>query len=390
MPADPRSPFPGRGAPVPPEGPRVAVRVPPLFDAHVHLRGGDLLRSVARFTARDCRAAVVMPNLPAIETAGALVQYREAILAATEPVRPGFLPLMTLKLTDATTVRTVREAWAVGAAAAKVYPVGATTGSSRTGVTSLRRLAPVLAEMQDRGLVLCVHAEDPEAPALDREARYLPHVLWAAETFPGLRIVVEHISTREAVDFVRSLGRNVAATITAHHLVSTLDDLLGSGLRPHHFCYPVVKEAADRRALVAAATGGKIGEDMKFFLGSDSAPHLVGDKECACCAAGVWSAPVIYPILASVFLDGSGYEGQPCPGVGKTDALAWFAAGAGAAFYNVEGPGPDWEADGSGLLTLAWRLAGHPPEPEVPGLVPFDYTPAVRWRVVSRPGVAAP
>jgi dihydroorotase len=256
-----------------------------------------------------------------------------------------------------TTPATIRDAAAAGVVAAKLYPEGVTTNSG-DGVRDVLALGEVFAAMSDAGLVLCLHGESPDAFCLDREERFLAEVLpGLARSFPDLRIVLEHVSTAAAVDWVRRHdGGNVAATVTVHHLLLTLDDVVGGLLAPHHFCKPVAKRPDDRAAIVAAAVGG----DPRFFLGTDSAPHPRAAKESAHGCAGVFTAPVALPLLATVF------ESQ-----GALGALEGFCSAHGAAFYGLP-PNPGTVR----LVREAWDVPA-----EIDGIVPFRAGATLPWRV---------
>jgi dihydroorotase len=265
-------------------------------DMHVHLRQGDMLRNVLRHTALQCERALVMPNtIPPILSAADVAAYRKSILAALGE-DTGFTPLMTFKVAPQTAVSEIRALKAEGAIAGKLYPEGVTT-NSEGGVTDFSALYPVYAAMQDEGLVLCLHGEMPGVFSLDRESKFLATLQIIARDFPKLKIVLEHATTAEAVACVLDLPDNVAASLTVHHLYLTLDDVIGDKLNPHVFCKPIAKRPEDRDALVKAALSG----NPKFFLGSDSAPHMIEAKECACGAAGVYTAPVLVPALCELF-----------------------------------------------------------------------------------------
>lgn len=301
-----------------------AITVPRFFDAHVHFRDGDMLRGVAPATARVCSRALVMPNVPAVLDASDALAYRRRILSATKE-HPDFEPLMTVKLTHHTVPRTIELAAEAGVIAAKVYPEGATTGS-HDGVRDFRALAPVYSAMQDAGMVLCVHGEEPTAFVLDREVMYLHHIAWTLREFPRLKIVLEHITTGRSVVFVRHSPDRLGATITTHHLDLTLDDVIGNGIRPHNFCYPVAKSLPDRDRLQRAVKG-EFGP--RFFLGSDSAPHLKAHKESACGCAGIYTAPVLASVLTGHFLGRD-------PTTEAVERLIDFSSRNGERFYGLE------------------------------------------------------
>lgn len=291
-------------------------------DFHLHLRQDGDLDCLVSITSRVFARALAMPNLrPPVLTAADAQSYRHQILRSA--VRYGdrrFEPLMTIQLVDATTPEIVAEASEAGVVAGKLYPAGVTT-NSRNGVADIETLYPVFAEMEARGMVACVHGEMPGVYCLDREKAYLTPLIRLAKAFPKLKIVLEHVSTEVGVRTVKELlPETVAATITAHHLLLTLDDVVGDGLQPHHFCKPLPKRPEDRAALIEAATGGS----PKFFFGSDSAPHVKGAKERADGCAGVFSAPVALPTLAEVF------EGRDA-----LHRLEAFVSMHGADFYGL-------------------------------------------------------
>jgi dihydroorotase len=335
-------------------------------DWHLHLRDGAALESVVAFTARQFARAIVMPNLkPPVATVAAARAYRERILAALVRAAPraGFTPLMTLYLTDNTSGDEIARAKASGFVhAVKYYPAGATTNSD-AGVTRLERAFPALAAMERHGVPLLVHGEvtDPEVDVFDRERVFIDTVLAAiAHRFPALRIVFEHITTREAAQYVEAAGPNVGATITAHHLLYNRNAIFRGGLRPHFYCLPVLKRELHRAALVRAATGGS----PKFFLGTDSAPHPRGEKESACGCAGCFTAHAALELYAEAF-----------DRAGALDRLEAFASFNGPAFHGLERNRSRvtlvreaWEAPGElafgdatlvplrGGEKLAWRL----------------------------------
>ncbi len=290
-------------------------------DWHLHLRDGAMLQGVLP-ASRDFARAIVMPNLvPPVATAADARAYRGRILAAL-PAGQDFDPLMTLYLTEETDPDDVAAAAAEGIiTAVKLYPAGATTNSAR-GVRSVRAVMPVLERMAEIGLPLCVHGEvtDAEVDIFDREAAFLDRVLAPLKgELPELRVVLEHVTTADGVQFVRD-AHGVAGTLTVHHLILNRNDLLVGGIRPHYYCLPVVKRERHRLALLEAATSG----DPRFFLGTDSAPHARGAKEAACGCAGVFTAPVALACLAHVF------EAD-----GALDRLEGFASLHGPAFYRL-------------------------------------------------------
>jgi dihydroorotase len=300
---------------------RIVLRRPD--DWHVHLRDGAMLAGVVNHTARQFARAIVMPNLkPPVTTVAAARAYRERILAAVDPAH-GFTPLMTAYLTDGTAADEVERGFREGVfTACKLYPANATTNSA-AGVTDIRRLDTVLDRMQAIGMPLLVHGEvtDRHVDIFDREAVFIERVMAPTlARFPGLRVVFEHITTTQAVDFVRAAGPDVAATITPHHLEINRNAMFDGGIRPHMYCLPVAKRELHRLALRAAATSG----EAKFFLGTDSAPHAVGDKESACGCAGLFNAPAALESYAKVFEE-----------EGALDRLEAFASLNGPAFYRM-------------------------------------------------------
>jgi len=297
-------------------------------DWHLHLRDGATLAAVLPHTARVFARAIVMPNLrPPVTTVAQAQAYRERILAAL-PAGLAFEPLMTLYLTGATSARDIDAARASGIVhGVKLYPSRATTNSD-AGVRSLAECTAVLERMQHLDLPLLVHGEvaRPEADVFDRERLFLDEVLAPLQRdFPGLRIVLEHVTTREAVHYVREAPGRVAATITAHHLLYNRNAMFlgadgAAGMRPHFYCLPVLKREAHRAALLAAATSGS----PRFFLGTDSAPHPRAEKESACGCAGCYTAPLALPMYAQAFEE-----------AGALDQLEAFASFHGADFYGV-------------------------------------------------------
>lgn len=292
-------------------------------DWHLHVRDGAGLKSVVPHTAKYFSRAVIMPNLtPPVTTTELAMAYKERIMAAVPPQNSGFQPLMTLYLTDNTTPEDVAAAKEAGIIAYKLYPAGATTNSD-SGVTSFQKVLPALAAMAEVGMMLCVHGEvtDPEVDMFDREAVFITEKLMPIlDKVPSLKVVMEHITTRNAADFVASAGDNVAASITPQHMLLNRNALFVGGLRPHNYCLPVLKREEHREAVLAAAASG----NPRFFLGTDSAPHPVGAKESACGCAGIFSAPVALPLYAHAFEK-----------VGALDKLEAFASFNGADFYGL-------------------------------------------------------
>ena len=292
------------------------VAIPGPDDFHLHLRQGADLVHFARTVAKTVRRGLIMPNTsPPIVTASDLVEYRNQINAAA----PGFEPLMSFKVNDSINPDGVERLADAGAIAGKYYPAGVTT-NAEDGLDDPRKAEAVFMAMQERDLVLCVHAENPDGSILEREAEFHPTIEWIVEGFPKLRVVVEHVSDARTVRLVREMPPRVAATITVHHLLFTIDDLLGNGIRPHLYCKPLLKQGHDRSAIEEVVLSGH----PRFFYGSDSAPHQLAAKECACGAAGVYSAPIAIPLLIDFF---ESHE--------KLDRLVPFVAHFGADFYRL-------------------------------------------------------
>jgi len=350
---------------VDPQGNPARLTLPRPDDWHLHLRDGPGMAAVVGHTARVFGRAIVMPNLkPPVTTVAAATGYRDRILAAVGPATR-FEPLMTLYLTDNTPAAEIALAKTSGVVhAMKYYPAGATTNSD-TGVTSLERVYPALAAMERHGLILSLHGEvtAPEVDIFDRERVFVDTLLTQiVRDFPGLKVVLEHITTQEAVTFVRDQGSNVAATITPQHLLLSRNALFaGNFIRPHNFCLPIVKREAHRQALIKAATSG----DSRYFLGTDSAPHAKRDKESACGCAGCYTAHAALPMYAEAFED-----------AGALDRLAGFASRFGAQFYGL----PPHE-DTVTLVREAWTV----PAEFAFGddtVVPLRAGETLRWRVV--------
>jgi dihydroorotase len=294
-------------------------------DWHLHLRDGEMLSAVLPYTARQFGRAIVMPNLvPPVTTVRAAADYRERIRKALPPGSE-FRPLMTCYLTDTTDPKEIERGFTTKVwVAAKLYPAHATTNSAH-GVTDLKKLKAVFEVMQRRGMPLLVHGEvtDPEVDIFDRETVFIDQVLIPLlDDFPDLKVVFEHITTTQAVDFVLATGNNVAATITPHHLMINRNAIFAGGLRPHLYCLPVAKRESHRRALRRAATSGS----PKFFLGTDSAPHAVSAKESACGCAGIFNAVNALEVYAQVFEEER-----------ALDKLEGFASWHGPAFYGLPG-----------------------------------------------------
>lgn len=291
-------------------------------DWHVHLRDGDALANTVKDIGRYNGRALIMPNtVPSVTNLAQALSYRERI-QAHNPSQT-FEPLMSLYLTDNTTPDTIREAHASGkVVACKLYPAGATTNSD-SGVTDAKNVYPALEAMAELGMLLLIHGEvtTHDVDIFDREKTFLDTVLAPiVNDFPHLKIVLEHITTREAVEFVNQAGDNVAATITAHHLLFNRNHMLVGGIRPHFYCLPILKRGSHQQALIAAATSGS----KKFFLGTDSAPHAQGKKETACGCAGSYTAHAAIELYAEVF-----------DKEGKLENLEAFASHNGPDFYGI-------------------------------------------------------
>jgi dihydroorotase len=291
-------------------------------DWHLHLRDGAALAAVLPFSAQQFGRAIVMPNLkPPVTTAEQALDYARRIRAAL-PAGSRFEPLMTLYLTDHTTPDEIARARAAGVVALKLYPAGATTNSD-AGVTDLRKTYRTLEAMQRDGLLLLVHGEvtDPEVDLFDREAVFIDRVMQPLRRdFPALKVVFEHITTRDAAQYVQSADVCTGATITAHHLLYNRNALFIGGLRPHYYCLPVLKREVHRQALVDAAVSGH----PRFFLGTDSAPHAAALKEQSVCGAGCFTAPAALELYAEAF-----------ERAGALDRLEAFASFNGPDFYGL-------------------------------------------------------
>ena len=292
-------------------------------DWHLHIRDGAIMAAVLPHTARQFQRAIIMPNLkPPVTTAVQALAYREQILAAL-PTGSDFTPLMTLYLTDQTSPDEIASAKLSGhVVAAKLYPAGATTHSD-AGVTQLKNIYPALHTMAEAKMPLLVHGEvtNPEVDVFDRETVFIDQQLSPLiNDIPELKIVFEHITTKEAVDFVSSTSSNIAATITPHHLLMNRNSIFQGGIRPHHYCLPVLKRETHRQALIKAATSG----NPKFFLGTDSAPHTKSSKESSCGCAGIYSAHAALELYAEAFDNENALN--------KLEAFASFY---GPDFYNL-------------------------------------------------------
>jgi len=332
-------------------------------DWHLHLRDGEALKSVLADTARRFARAMVMPNLrPPVTTVAAAAGYRDRIVSALPP-GSDFEPLMTLYLTDKTKPAEIRKAKASGiVSAVKYYPAGATTNSD-SGVTDIRKCTGTLEAMIESGMPLLIHGEvtDAEVDVFDREKVFIERTMIAlVQRLPELRIVMEHITTADAVKFLLSAPDNLAATITAHHLLLNRNALFRGGIRPHYYCLPILKREEHRLALVKAATSG----NPKFFLGTDSAPHARHTKETACGCAGIYTAHAGIELYAEAF-----------DAAGSLDRLEGFASYFGADFYGL--------ARNSQIITLVRRAWSVPDEISYGAdtLVPLRGGSTVAWTI---------
>lgn len=343
--------------------PRLLLRRPD--DWHVHLRDGAVLRAVLPFTARQFGRAIVMPNLrPAVVTTADAAAYRARILDAL-PRDADFTPLMTAYLTDGTDPGDIEAGFRDGVlTAVKLYPAHATTNSAH-GVTDMGRVAAVLDRMAEIGMPLLIHGEvtDPAVDIFDREAVFLDRVLTPLlDRHPGLKVVLEHVTTAEAVDFVRAhaAGGRVGATITAHHLLINRSHLFQGGIRPHLYCLPIAKRERHRLALLEAATSG----EGPFFLGTDTAPHPVAAKETACGCAGIFTAPTALELYAVAFAE-----------AGRIEALEAFASLNGPRFYGLPPAEDQIVLERAPIVVPDVVLL-----PEGDGILPFRNGEAVAWR----------
>ncbi|KGE79111.1 dihydroorotase [Halomonas salina] len=333
-------------------------------DWHLHLRDGAVLDAVVPASARQMGRAIIMPNLkPPVTTTEQALAYRERILAAV-PAGLDFEPLMTLYLTDRTTAEEIERAHASGLVqAVKLYPAGATTNSD-SGVTDLANCDAAIAAMARLGMPLLVHGEvtDAEIDIFDREATFIERVMKPLlARHPSLKVVFEHITTADAAGFVAESPANVAATITAHHLLFNRNQMLVGGIKPHYYCLPILKRERHRQALIEAATSGS----GKFFLGTDSAPHAKGDKESACGCAGAYTAPHALELYATAFEQ-----------VGALDRLEGFASHHGPDFYGLP--------RNTGTVTLVredWTLPESLPYPDGQVIVPLQAGETLGWKL---------
>ena len=327
-----------------------------------------MLETVLPYTARQFARAIIMPNLSTpVTTPSLAAEYRRRILKALpdEEAAAGFIPLMTAYLTDEIQASDLAEGFRNGVFyAAKLYPANATTNSSH-GVTDVNKLVPVFRKMEEIGMPLLIHGEvtDPDVDVFDREEIFIRNVLQPLiNEFSGLKVVLEHITTRQAVDFIRSMNGRVGATITAHHLIINRNSMFQGGLRPHHYCLPVAKREEHRLALRGAATSG----DPAFFLGTDTAPHTVGAKEMDCGCAGIFSALSALELYAQVFEEED-----------ALDKLEGFASLHGPAFYGLDA--------NEGSVTLVkqdWRVPEHVDTPDGQQIRPFQAGQTLGWKLL--------
>jgi len=345
---------------------RITIRKPD--DWHLHVRDGEMLKSVMHFTARHFGRAIIMPNLvPPVTTIADAVAYRERVMAAL-PDGSNFQPLMTCYMTDAADPDEIERGFNDGVfTGVKLYPVGATTNSAY-GVTDFEIIRPVLARMEKIGMRLLIHGEeaaDPSVDVFDREAVFIEKRLEPMiRDYPGLRIVLEHLSSKIGVDYVRDKAPQVGGTITPYHMLLNRNHMLGSGIRPYYYCMPIVKREGDRLAVMEAAISG----EACFFLGTDSAPHPVAAKLAVCGCAGLFNAPVAIETYAKVF-----------DGAGALDKLEAFASLNGPAHYGLE---PNTET-----ITLERADWTAPEEVSVPGpeerAIIYRGGETIEWRVVA-------
>lgn len=332
--------------------------LPMPTDFHVHLRQGPAMPAYAARLATVCGRALIMPNtIPPIASAAAIREYRRRIEEATGP---GFVPLMSFKLLPGMSAQTVEACARAGALAGKYYPCGTTTNAA-DGPRRPADVAEALSAMEAAGLVLCVHAERPGAPSFQREKLFLPDIDLILRTWPRLSVVIEHVSSRETIDYILAGPDRLAGTITAHHLLFTVDDMLGNALDSSLFCKPLVKFEEDREALRAAAFAGS----GRFFFGSDSAPHPAPSKQARHAPAGVYAAPTGIPAVVGLFEER-----------GALASLPAFLAGNGADFYRLP--------PATGTLRLV-RKAWQVPE-EIDGCIPLCAGNTLAWRLETAAG----
>ena len=345
---------------------RITIRKPD--DWHLHVRDGEMLNAVMHFTAKNFGRAIIMPNLvPPVTTIKDAIAYRERVMAAV-PEGSGFEPLMTCYMTDETDPDEIEQGFGDGIfTGVKLYPVGATTNSAY-GVTDFEKIRQVLARMEKIGMRLLIHGEeaaDPSVDVFDREAVFIDRrLIPMTKDYPGLRIILEHLSSKIGVDYVRSAAPQVGGTITPYHMLLNRTDMLGSGIRPYYYCMPIVKRERDRLAVLEAATSG----EACYFLGTDSAPHPVADKLAQCGCAGLFNAPVAIETYANTFDQ-----------AGALDKLEAFASLNGPAHYGL----PANEE----TITLERQSWTAPEEITVPGpaehAIIYRGGEIIEWRVVA-------
>ncbi len=334
-------------------------------DWHLHVRNGEILKIVVPHTARQFARAIIMPNLnPPVTTVAMALSYLEEILRAV-PLNVDFTPLMTLYLTGSTTVDEIKKAAeSEHVHAFKLYPAGATTNSD-SGVADIKAIYPLFAAMEECAIPLLIHGEvaDDQCDIFDRERVFIDTYLTdIAKNFPGLRIVFEHVTTTEAVQFVEAASTNIAATITPQHLLFNRNALLAGGIKPHYYCLPIIKRESHRLALIEAATGG----NPKFFLGTDSAPHFTALKETACGCAGCYTAHAALELYAEAF-----------ERAGALDKLEGFASFYGADFYQLP--------RNLGTVTLektAWKVPSVYGENNL-SITPLKANEELEWKLVE-------
>lgn len=334
-------------------------------DWHLHLRDGNAMRSVLPDTAKRFARAVIMPNLrlPIVTTEQAAAYHARILSALPAELAGQFEPLMTLYLTDTTSPEEITRARASGIVhGVKLYPAGATTNSD-AGVTDIVRCEATLGKMEELGMPLLVHGEvvDPAIDIFDREKIFIDRILIPLlQRFPGLRVVFEHITTREAVEFVQAVPNRVAATVTAHHLMLNRNALFTGGLRPHHYCLPVLKREVHRQALLEAVISG----DSRFFLGTDSAPHPISNKESSCGCAGIYSAHAAIEFYAEIFEQ-----------TDRLDRLEAFASFHGPDFYGLPR-----NSDRISLVRESWQIPEQV-ELDEEKLIPLKAGERVHWKL---------
>ena len=333
-------------------------------DWHIHVRNGAILKTVLPHTAKQFARAIIMPNLkPPVTTVAQALAYRDEILQ-TLPLRSSFTPLMTLYLTAQTELSEIKKAAeSEYIHAFKLYPAGATTNSD-SGVADISAIYPLLAELEKYAIPLLIHGEvtDPECDIFDREQIFVESTLTdITHKFPDLRVVLEHVTTTEAVEFVLAAGANIAATITPQHLLYNRNALLAGGLRPHYYCLPILKRESHRQSLVKAATSG----NPKFFLGTDSAPHLTHTKENACGCAGCYSAHAAIELYADAFEQAN-----------ALDKLEGFASFFGADFYRLPR-----NTDTISLTKTSWRVPFYYGEDAI-SITPLKAGEEINWKIL--------